>query len=228
MPFSLSHAFKSSDHFIYNHLNNSVYCNWTGLWYPAGNFSLASLNLTSSHLASNTSGHGHNYTTPYSWAPSHASNSSWNATTVIKDPPAGNSTTTDPVANNTITYSNTTGSSNETTPELNKNNSTTINHTSYDVHPYNVSNHNISSPFLLPFANETSANTSSHGNWNGSASFNGSVLPDHLIYNPTNNSIYCNWTGLWYPRRNFSLPALIASSPLLRRRAKGMRGLMAP
>lgn len=52
----------NSSHLIYSESNNSIFYTTTGLWYPAGNFSSASLNLTSNFTME--SHYSPNYTMP--------------------------------------------------------------------------------------------------------------------------------------------------------------------
>lgn len=139
----------NSSHLIYSASNNSIFCTITGLWYPAGNFSLASLNLTGNYT--DDSSYGSNYTLPSDTA----SNSSAPSTSV--DLSAMSTTTSSELPSATSAPGNSTA-------------------------PFNISG--VAYP-----------------------SFNYSSLPfnaSHFIYNPGNDSLYCELTGLWYPAGNVS------------------------
>jgi hypothetical protein len=221
--FTIPPIFLNSTHLIYNATTNMVYCEWTGLWYPyTANFSLASLNWTSSvnyTLPSNTTDIVNvTSTSTTSELPSTTTSSPTETSA-----PASNTTTYDnstgyPVGYNTSIpwhmtwnpsnqswYCNLTGlwypsGANFSIPGYNftePSNSTEVNATTSTVSPTTSS----TTPSPTPSDVVSPDNTTS--NYTGSpAGYNFTGLPfnmSHMVYNPSNNSWYCELTHLWYP-----------------------------
>jgi trimeric autotransporter adhesin len=222
--FTIPPIFLNSTHLIYNATTNMVYCEWTGLWYPyTANFSLASLNWTSAvnyTLPSNTTDVVNvTSTSTTSELPSSTTTSSPTGTSApVSNTTTYNNSTGYPIGYNTSIpwhmtwnpsnqswYCNLTGlwypsGANFSIPGYNftePSNSTEVNATTSTVSSTTSS----ATPSPTPSDVVSPDNTTS--NYTGSPSgYNFTGMPfnmSHMVYNPSNNSWYCELTHLWYP-----------------------------